>query len=118
MIGADVSCGCGSSLMRRLLVAGFIVLAAQAAHAADPADVPILRGSFYEAPKVLRTNWSGFYAGAHFGYSSHDFDFSKTTTGLQQYLLRESVLAQEVGQWQLLGTSNVRNSGFGGFVGY
>ena len=101
--------------MRRLLVAGFIVLAAQAAHAAD---LPILRGSFYEAPKVLRTDWSGFYAGGHFGYSSHDFDFSKTTTGLQQAMLRESALAQIVGQWQLLGTSNVRNSGFGGFVGY
>src|SRR5436190_23503373 len=118
MIGADVSCGCGSSLMRRLLVAGFIVLAAQAAHAADPADMPILRGSFYEAPKVLRTDWSGFYVGGQAGYSSHDFDFTKTTTGLQQSLVRESVLAQIVGQWQLLGTSNVRNPGFGGFAGY
>src|SRR5436190_24174076 len=116
MIGADVSCGCGSSLMRRLLVAGFIVLAAQAAHAADPAEMPILRGSFYEAPKVLRTDWSGFYAGAHFGYSSHDFDFTKTATGLQEFLVRESIFAKSVGAWQLLGTANTRSSGFGGFA--
>jgi outer membrane immunogenic protein len=119
MIDADLSSGCWSSLMRRLLVAGFLAVAAvQTVHAADPSELPILRGSFYEAPKVLRTNWNGFYAGAHFGYSSHDFDFSNTTTGLQEFLLRESVLAQAVGQWQLLGTSNMRSSGFGGFVGY
>ena len=105
--------------MRRLLVAGFIVMAAQVAHAADPADVPILRGSYYEAPKAAyRTNWGGVYAGGHFGYSSHDFDFSRTTVGLQEYMLRESALAAIVGQWQLLGTSNTRASGFGGFVGY
>jgi opacity protein-like surface antigen len=103
--------------MRRLLVAGLIMLAAHTAHAADP-ELPILRGSFYEAPKVYRTNWNGFYAGAHAGYSSHDFDFKRTTIGLQEYILRESVLAQTVGQWQLLGTSNTRGSGFGGFVGY
>lgn len=105
--------------MRRLLVAGFIVVTAvQTARAADPADMPILRGSFYEAPKVLRTNWNGVYAGAHFGYSSHDFDFSRTTIGLQEFLVRESIFADNVGQWQLLGTSNTRSSGFGGFIGY
>jgi opacity protein-like surface antigen len=104
--------------MRRLLVAGFIVAAAHGAHAADPADVPILRGSYYEAPKTYRTNWQGVYVGGHYGYSSHDFDFSNTTTGLQRFLMRESILAANVGEWQLLGSSNQRSSGFGGFVGY
>jgi len=104
--------------MRRLLVAGFIVLAAQVAHAADPSQLPVLRGSFQDAPRVYRTNWDGVYFGGHAGYSSHDFDFTRTTTGLQEYMLRESALAQIVGQWQLLGTSNTRSSGFGGFVGY
>lgn len=104
--------------MRRLLVAGFIVVAAHGAHAADPADVPILRGSYYEAPKAYRTNWQGVYVGGQAGFSSHDYDFSRTTTGLQQFLMRESVLAASVGDWQLLGSSNQRTSGFGGFVGY
>lgn len=104
--------------MRRLLVAGFIAVAAHGAHAADPADVPILRGSYYEAPKAYRANWQGIYVGGHYGYSSHDFDFSSTTTGLQQFLMRESVLAASVGEWQLLGSANQRSSGFGGFVGY
>lgn len=101
--------------MRRWLVAGFIAVSAQGAQAADP---PILRGSFYEAPKSYRSLWEGFYVGGHYGYSSHDFDFSKTTTGLQQFLVRESVLAASVGEWQLLGSSSVRSSGFGGFAGY
>jgi outer membrane immunogenic protein len=104
--------------MRRLLVAGFIAVVAHSAHAADPADVPILRGSYYEAPKTYRTNWQGVYVGGHYGYSSHDFDFSNTTTGLQRFLMRESVLAASVGEWQLLGSANQRSSGFGGFVGY
>jgi opacity protein-like surface antigen len=105
-------------MRRLLLVAGFIVVAAQAAHAADPSELPILRGSFHEAPKVYRTTWQGLYVGGHAGYSSHNFDFSNTTTGLQQFLVRESIFADSVGDWQLLGSSNVRSAGFGGFVGY
>jgi outer membrane immunogenic protein len=104
--------------MRRLLVAGFIAIVAHGAQAADAPDVPILRGAVYEAPRSYRPNWQGFYVGAQAGYSDHGFDFSNTTTGLQQFLLRESVLAARVGEWQLLGGSNVRNAGFGGFVGY
>lgn len=105
--------------MRRLLVAGFMVVAmAQGAQAADPADLPILRGSVYEAPRAYRTNWQGLYVGGHGAYSSHDFDFSRTTTGLQQFLVRESIFADSVSDWQLLGSSNKRSTGFGGFVGY
>jgi outer membrane immunogenic protein len=106
--------------MRRLLLAGLIAVAAQgAAQAADPSDLPILRGSFREAPAApSRTIWQGVYVGAHYGYSSHDYDFSNTTVGLQQFLVRESIFAESVGEWQLLGTANTRSSGFGGFVGY
>ena len=80
-------------MRRLLLVAGFIVVAAHAAHAADPSELPILRGSFHEAPKVYRTTWQGLYVGGHAGYSSHNFDFSNTTTGLQQFLVREFVVS-------------------------
>jgi outer membrane immunogenic protein len=105
--------------MRRLLVAGFIaVTGAQGALAADPSDLPILRGSFQDAPRAYRTNWQGLYVGGHVGYSIHDFDFSNTTVGLQQFLVRESIFADSVGDWQLLGTSNKRSTGFGGFAGY
>jgi len=106
--------------MRRLLLAGFIAIVAQSAHAADPADLPVLRGAFREptpAPSY-QTVWQGVYVGGQFGYSSHDFDFSNTTVGLQQYLVRSSIFADSIGKWQLLGSANQRNSGFGGFVGY
>ncbi|MDQ8726824.1 outer membrane beta-barrel protein [Bradyrhizobium sp. LHD-71] len=101
--------------MRRLGIALAILVTAQCAYAADP---PILRGSYVEPIVRSRPLWQGFYIGGHAGYSSHDFDFSKTTTGLQQFLVRESVLAASVGEWQLLDSSNVRTSGFGGFAGY
>lgn len=106
--------------MRRLLLAAFIAVVAQSAHAADPADLPILRGSYREPPPptAYRTNWQGVYVGGQFGYSSHDFDFSNTTTGLQKYLVRNSIFSDTVGQWQLLGSANQRTTGFGGFAGY
>jgi opacity protein-like surface antigen len=61
--------------MRRLLVAGFIAVAAQSAYAADLPDVPILRGSFRDAPVVSRTVWQGFYVGGQAGYGSSTMAF-------------------------------------------
>src|SRR5262245_20508460 len=101
--------------MRRWLLAAFVGVGAQGA---DAADLPILRGSFQEPPPVYRTVWDGFYVGVHYGFSSHDFDFSKTTIAEQEFLIRQSIFADSVDQWLPLGTSNQRTSGFGGFAGY
>lgn len=101
--------------MRRFGIAAAIVVMAQGASAAD---LPILRGSYVEPTFRSHTNWEGFYVGGHAAYSSVDFDFTKTTQGLQQAIVRDTIFQNIVGNWQLLGTSNMRTPGFGGFVGY
>lgn len=88
--------------MRRLLVAGFIALAAQGAQAADPADVPILRGSFHDAPRTYRAIWQGFYVGGQAGYGASKMEFSGFN---------------EPGWPGLAGISH-RSTSFGGFAGY
>jgi opacity protein-like surface antigen len=94
----------GGSLMRRLLVAAFIVVAAQgAAFAADPPDFPVLRGSVYEAPKSYRTNWQGFYVGGQFGYGAAEIDFTRFNEGTT---------------WPALPGINTTSKSFGGFAGY
>ncbi|MEO6064173.1 MAG: hypothetical protein ABIP49_00135 [Lysobacterales bacterium] len=88
--------------MRRLLVAGFIAVAAQSAHAADLPDLPILRGSFRDAPVVSRTVWQGFYVGGQAGYGASNMGFEDFN---------------EVGWPPLVGATH-RASAFGGFGGY
>lgn len=101
--------------MRRFALAAMVVVMAQGASAAD---LPILRGAYVEPTFRSYTKWEGFYVGGHAGYSSHDFDFSKTIQGLQKELVRQSVLEASISQWELLGSSNQRSTAFGGFVGY
>lgn len=87
--------------MRRLLVAGFMMIVAHGAHAADP---PVLRGSFREPPPAVayRTVWQGFYAGGQYGYGASSMDFADlNVTG-----------------WPPLGEVTHRASMFGGFAGY
>lgn len=88
--------------MRRLLVAGFIAVAAQGAQAADPPDLPILRGSVYEAPRTYRTSWQGFYVGGQAGYGASNMDFS----GFNET------------DWPPLSGATHRATSFGGFAGY
>ena len=88
--------------MRRLLVAVFIAVAAQSAHAADLPDLPILRGSFRDAPVVSRTVWQGFYVGGQAGYGASNMAFEDLNlTG-----------------WPPLSGATHRASAFGGFGGY
>lgn len=106
----------GSLLMRRFGIAAAVLIVAQGASAAD---LPILRGSYVEPISRSRPVWQGFYIGGHYGYSSHDFDFSKTTGTLQTAILRDYTGFVDVRDNPLLaGTANVRMSGFGGFAGY
>src|SRR6187401_504267 len=105
MIGAGLSLvlELRSSLMRRLLVAGFIaVVTAQGALAADMPDLPVLRGSVYEAPRTYRTIWQGFYVGGQAGYGASNMKFSDLN----------------VAGWPLLEGVSHRAASFGGFAGY
>ena len=73
----DVAAGVGA-VMRGLFVAGLLLVAlARGAFAAD-ISLPV------KAPPKLQENfydWSGFYAGAHFGYAAGSSRWSATSTG-------------------------------------
>lgn len=101
--------------MRRFALAAMVVAMAQGAYAAD---LPILRGSYVEPTFRSYTKWEGLYVGGHVGYSTHNFDFTKTTQGLQKSIMQNTVLESVIGDWTLMGTADVRATGFGGFVGY
>lgn len=107
--------------MRRLLLAGVIAVAAQAAHAADPADLPILRGSFREpAPVAYRTVWEGFYVGGQAGYGASNMKFGDYNNDLVQRLVANPVNTQfgSLPQWPQLESVTEQAAVFGAFAGY
>jgi outer membrane immunogenic protein len=106
MIGNDLSEVAWEFLMRRLLVAGFIAVAAQGA--AFAADLPILRGAIREpAPVCCQTVWQGFYVGGQAGYGS-------SSMGLEEF----SPVPTSSATWPILTNVTHRASMFGGFAGY
>ena len=106
--------------MRRLLIAGFIALAAHGAQAADLPDLPILRGSVYEAPRAYRTIWQGFYVGGQVGYGVVDADFTNATKDITATMLHNLTIENEfkVSEWPLMSPASVHAKSFGGFIGY
>jgi outer membrane immunogenic protein len=106
MIGNDLSEVDWEFLMRRLLVAGVITVAAQGA--AFAADLPILRGAIREpAPACCQTVWQGFYVGGQAGYGSSSMDF-------QDF----SPVPTSNTTWPFLDNVTHRASMFGAFAGY
>jgi outer membrane immunogenic protein len=103
--------------MRRLLLAAMMFGAASGAQAADMPDLPILRGAFTDGLNTTRVNWDGWYAGGQVGYSSASIDFTKSVTGLTNFIFRNSVLLDPTSQWTLLNTTAPQAMGFGAFVG-
>lgn len=102
--------------MRRIVVLALMSVIGSAANAADwPEDLPALRGGFSESPG--RRNWEGWYVGGQFGYSAAQLDMGNANKSLTDYILRNSVLQEPVGQWSLLESKNATGTGFGGFVG-
>jgi opacity protein-like surface antigen len=94
--------------MRRLLLAAFIAVVAQSAHAADPADLPILRGAFREpAPVAYRTVWQGYYVGGQVGYGASEMRLDVFSPDPSSSLI-----------WPYLSDASHRATMFGGFVGY
>jgi opacity protein-like surface antigen len=100
--------------MRRLVLAAAMFGAA--ASCADAADMPdFLRGSI-SAPTPTR-NWEGWYVGGQASYSAVASDFSKSVTGLTNFIFRDSVLQQPTSNFGLLAKTTTQGTGFGGFVG-
>ena len=98
----------------------FVAAALGAAQAAEAADLPILRGGFYEAP-ARTVNWEGFYIGGQAGYGSSDENFGGATRPMLERMLANTLIEAEmsVSQWPLgFGKESQRSTSFGGFVGY
>lgn len=94
---------------------------APAAHAADLADLPILRGSLSDGLTASRTNWEGFYVGAQGGYGSSDENFNGSTKNMTAALLANTAeeSQMQVSSWNMgLGKQSSRSSAWGAFAGY
>jgi outer membrane immunogenic protein len=102
--------------MRRVICALAMLMSPAVAFAAD---LDILRGSESVGP-ALFTKWSGFYFGGQAGYNNVNTDFSRATTPLVSFSLRELALEQQdsVSSWPVLGNASNSAVGYGGFVGY
>lgn len=104
--------------MRRWLVAGLVAISGYGpALAADPPDLPVLRGSFREAPVAYRTIWQGFYVGGQAGYGASNMAFDNSGL-INQFLNDPAVDAFILPLWPPLGPVSHRAASFGGFAGY
>lgn len=103
--------------MRRFVVAALIAVSAQSAFAAD---LPILRGSYVEAPRRARVIWEGVYVGGQASYGVTNADFTNSTRDLTAKMLFGTTIENEfkVSEWPLMGKVAQHNRGYGGFIGY
>lgn len=104
--------------MRRLVLAAAMIGMTFGAKAADMADLPVLRGSMDPGP-LSRTavNWDGWYVGGQGTYTAEQADFSKSITGLTNFIFRDSVLQQPTSNFGLLSKTTTQATGFGAFAG-
>lgn len=103
--------------MRKLMIAAAMLGGMQAAHAADMPDFPALRGGFEEGLSRSSRTWEGTYVGGQFGYSNANMDFTRAASSLTNSMLKNDVLQDSVGSFDLLQKNHVSATGFGGFVG-
>jgi outer membrane immunogenic protein len=103
--------------LMRWVICALIVLAL--APSASAQDLDVLRGTQTVGPATF-PRWAGFYFGGQMGYSSESGDFSKASQPLVAFSLRNLTLQSDdlISQDQVLGKSNTKTAGFGGFVGY
>jgi outer membrane immunogenic protein len=99
--------------MRWLVCALVIAGSAQGAAAAD-FGLPILRGS--TVPDGDR--WTGVYFGAQAGYTTASTDFGAGASSLISFILRNSVIQDQVASFTTLSKVDTSGTSFGGFVGY
>ncbi|MBX9711988.1 MAG: porin family protein [Xanthobacteraceae bacterium] len=104
--------------MRRMILA---VMLAGSAHAAQAADMPDFSNFALRGPVNSGVvNWQGYYAGGQAGYGSGDMNFAGSNQGLiGQALGPNNILLDTVSSVsQANGKVSVRQTTFGGFVGY
>jgi outer membrane immunogenic protein len=103
--------------MRKCLLVAVMLGAVSSAHAAD---LPALRGGFYDGGPVA-VNWGGFYAGAQGGYGSSDVSLNNWPN------TEAAVLASQYAVLTALGFANwvpgfdrqnSRTAFWGAFAGY
>ena len=84
--------------------------------APDALAQEVLRGSLVTSPSVMR--WSGVYGGGQLNYNIATADFGNTTQPLTNYILRNSILLDEVAGFTTLPKGSTTGQGYGGFIGY
>jgi opacity protein-like surface antigen len=101
-----------------LLAVAICGAAMSGSHAADLADLPILRGPV--GLSSSRTNWAGVYFGGQAARGVADMDFTNSGQDLLAKLLNNVDLEQQfnISKWPLLGKSHASGTGFGAFAGY
>ena len=105
--------------MRRFLLTAVMCGAAiTSAHAADLADLPVLRGPV--GLSNSRTNWAGVYFGGQAAAGVADMDFTNSGQDLLAKLLNNVDLEQQfdISKWPLNGEAHASGKGYGAFAGY
>lgn len=97
---------------KALLLAGALC----ATFASQAAAQDTLRGSYVTSPQYYQ--WDGFYGGAQLGYSNVDAKFGSATQPLTDYILRNSVILDNVSGWTTLPNGSTNGNSYGGFIGY
>jgi len=104
--------------MRRLALAlGLLGLAG----GASAADLPIAQEPIAYVPGFPSYfPWQGFYLGGQLTGADGHADFASATQPLLALMFRNLTLEsdQHPSNWQVLGSSDARAAGFGGFAGY
>ncbi len=109
-----------NTFLRRsaVLLAGVLsaALVSPVAAADYPSTSDYLRGSYVAQPRYYQ--WDGFYGGGQIGVTSTDVKFDNATQPLTDYILRNSVIQDNVAGWATLPNGATTSNNFGGFIGY
>jgi opacity protein-like surface antigen len=100
------------------MIAGLIVVGLSGG--ANAADSRIYGPADFVPGTPAYWNWSGYYVGGHWGYSSATVDPGNATNSLVAHILRFTTLENEavVSQWSQLRKSSETGQSGGAFAGY
>ena len=93
-----------------------LLVAAGGLFATPAAAQDMLRGSYVTTPQYYQ--WDGFYGGGQIGFSNADVKFGNATQPLTDYILRNSVIQDNVSGWTTLPNGSTNGTSYGGFIGY
>jgi outer membrane immunogenic protein len=108
--------------MRKIILAAVLSVVAQAAHAADMPDLPVLRGSLRDGYGPARSVWEGFYVGGQAGYGATVSNIPTTiNSDLQPAYVAAPGSAPPLNgayRWPGLPSPQADNASYGAFAGY